>query len=169
MLILAASTGKNLELARSIESEAINQAMGCRVLDLCALNLPLFQPALKEQGPGESFKELEQAMGQHHGLFVCAPEYNGSIPPSLTNAIAWLSVISPDFREMFSNRPVALASHSGGGGQKVLQAMRQQFSHLGCTVLGRELLATFQKPANPETVKALLQGLKELESLKPQG
>ncbi|NDE22126.1 MAG: hypothetical protein EBZ96_04490, partial [Synechococcaceae bacterium WB9_3_282] len=86
MLILAASTGKNLELARSIESEAINQAMGCKVLDLCALNLPLFQPALKEQGPGESFKELEQAMGQHHGLFVCAPEYNGSIPPSLTNA-----------------------------------------------------------------------------------
>jgi len=43
--------------------------------------------------------------------------------------------------------------------------MRQQFSYLGCTVLGRELLATFQKPAKPETIQALVQDLIKLESI----
>jgi NAD(P)H-dependent FMN reductase len=165
MLIITASSGKNLELAHLIENEIKVQAASCQILDLCGLNLPLFHPEVKEQGAGPGFEELVQALRQHKGLFVCAPEYNGSIPPTLVNAIAWLSVATEDFRELFNLRPIALASHSGGGGSKLLLAMRQQFSHLGSTVLGRELLTTFQKPANPETIEAMVKALVELESL----
>jgi chromate reductase len=67
----------------------------------------------------------------------------------LSNAIAWLSVGSLDFRILFNNRTVGLATHSGGGGQKVLLAMRQQLFHLGCTVLGREVLATPPEASQP--------------------
>jgi hypothetical protein len=59
---------------------------------------------------------------------------------------------------------VALATHSGGGGQKVLLAMRQQLSHLGSTVLGREVLTTPQRPANPDAIAALVSQLSALES-----
>ena len=29
---------------------------------------------------------------------ICAPEYNGSIPPVFTSTLAWLSVQGDDFR-----------------------------------------------------------------------
>jgi NAD(P)H-dependent FMN reductase len=81
----------------------------------------------------------------------------------VTNAIAWLSVSTDDFRALFNGRPVALATHSGGGGNKVALAMRQQLSHLGCTVVGREVVATSQKAANPEAIAALVTQLTALE------
>jgi NAD(P)H-dependent FMN reductase len=87
----------------------------------------------------------------------------------LSNAIAWLSVRSADFRALFQQRPVALGSHSGGGGHRVLVAMRQQFSYLGCTVLGRELLATAQKPLNPQSLIELVGQLDRLDRLAPAG
>ena len=85
-----------------------------------------------------------------------APEYNGSIPPTLSNAIAWLSVGTEDFRELFNGKGAAIATHSGGGGQKVLVAMRLQLSHLGVNVLGRELLTSSQRELNEDSARAVL-------------
>ena len=119
--------------------------------------------------PGPGLERLVDALQRHRALFVCAPEYNGSIPPALSNAIAWLSVRSADFRALFQQRPVALGSHSGGGGHRVLVAMRQQFAYLGCTVLGRELLATAQKPLNPQSLTDLVGQLDRLDRLEPAG
>jgi len=51
---------------------------------------------------------------------------------------------------------VGLATRSGGGGQKVLVAMRLQFSHLGCNVLGRELVTNSSKPLNEEAARGVL-------------
>jgi hypothetical protein len=42
--------------------------------------------------------------------------------------------------------------------------MRQQLAHLGCLVLGRELLSNPEKPANPDTITALVNQLQQLES-----
>ncbi|WP_035991367.1 NADPH-dependent FMN reductase [Leptolyngbya sp. KIOST-1] len=161
MLILSATSGKNLELAHAFEAEATAQGLPAEVMSLPDLQLALYDSLLESSGDG--LLKLEQALKRHKGLIICAPEYNGSIPPVLSNAIAWLSVSTDDFRALFNGRPVALATHSGGGGQKVLVAMRLQLSHLGCTVLGRELLTTFQKPANPETITALVNQLAALE------
>jgi NAD(P)H-dependent FMN reductase len=167
MLILTASSGKNLALAQSIASSAIEQGIKTEIIDLCSLALPLYTTAQQQQGDGGGLDVLVEALQRHQGVIICAPEYNGSIPPSLSNAIAWLSVTREDFREIFSHRPVALASHSGGGGHRVMVAMRQQMAYLGCTVLGRELLATSQKPVNPESITAIVQSLHQLEQLKP--
>jgi NAD(P)H-dependent FMN reductase len=71
---------------------------------------------------------------------ICAPEYNGGIPPVLTSAIAWLSVQGNDFRALFNCRPVVIATHSGSGGASVLTALRLQLAYLGAHVVGRQAL-----------------------------
>ncbi len=164
MLILSATTGSNLDLAHAFASQATVKGLSAEVIALPDLQLLMFDSTNKDQGAGEGLVKLEQALKRHSGLIVCAPEYNGSIPPVLRNAMAWLSVSTADFRALFNTRPVVVATHSGGGGQKVLVAMRQQFAHLGCTVLGRELLTTPQKPANPDSISALVAQLKVLEA-----
>jgi len=169
MLILAASSGENLAMARQIAATAEADGVHAEIMELCRLDLPLYLPTVPDQDPGPGLEQLVEALQRHCTLFVCAPEYNGSIPPVLSNAIAWLSVRSADFRALFQQRPVALGSHSGGGGHRVLVAMRQQFAYLGCTVLGRELLATSQKPLNPQSMKELVGQLDRLDRLGPAG
>lgn len=164
LLICAASSGHNLALAKTLSGMATEMGMDNRVLDLTATGLPLFTPALEAQGRPESLDPVESLFAASTGLLVAAPEYNGSTPPTLSNAIAWLSTQSDDFRALFTLKPVGLATHSGGGGQKVLVAMRLQFSHLGSTVLGRELLTNGKKPLNESSAKAVLSQLKELMS-----
>ena len=97
---------------------------------------------------------------------ICAPEYNGSIPPCLSNAIAWLSVQGDDFRGLFNGRPVAIATHSGGGGMEALISMRIQLAHLGAEVMGRQLLSNYAKPANDDSIDDLLQRLLQQQPLK---
>ena len=162
MLILSATNGTNLKLAHAFAAEATNSGAAAEVISLPDLQLPLYD-SLEGNSAGDGLLKLAQALRQHKSLIICAPEYNGSIPPVLSNAIAWLSVSTDDFRALFNGRPVALATHSGGGGQKVMLAIRQQLSHLGCTVLGREVLSTSQKAANPEAIAALVSQLAALE------
>jgi chromate reductase, NAD(P)H dehydrogenase (quinone) len=162
MLILSATNGTNLDLACAFEAEATTQGLSVELISLPDLHLPLYD-SLESSGAGDGLLKLAQAMRQHKSLVICAPEYNGSIPPVLSNAIAWLSVSTDDFRALFNSRPVALATHSGGGGQKVTLAIRQQLSHLGCTVLGREVLTNSQKAASPEAIAALVSQLSALE------
>jgi len=57
---------------------------------------------------------------------------------------------------VFNGKPAAVATYSGGGGQKVLVAMRLQLSHLGCNVVGRELLTNKAKPLNEEAARTVL-------------
>ena len=89
-------------------------------------------------------------------LVVCAPEYNGLTPPTLNNCIAWLSVRCDDFRILFNNRTVLLATHSGGGGAHCLMAMRQQFSFLGSNVIGRSMTLNSSKPFSQSTMDDLV-------------
>ncbi len=161
MLILSATNGTNLELAKAFAAEAATQGIAAEVISLPELQLPLYDSLVGENNLGLGLARLEQALKQHRGMVICAPEYNGSIPPVVSNAIAWLSVSTEDFRALFNGRPVALATHSGGGGQKVCLAMRQQLAHLGCTVLGREVTT---KPANPVAIAAIVSQLSALES-----
>ncbi len=162
LLILTASHNRNLQLADRVLAASQAAGLPATILDLTTLALNLYTSRGEDQGPGADFQQLHQAMAQAGGLWICAPEYNGGIPPSLTNAIAWLSRAAEDFRALFNSKPVALATHSGGGGQKILSAMRIQLSHLGCTVLGRELLSHGQKPANPDTINAMVAQMQRL-------
>lgn len=161
ILVCAASDGNNLKLAVSLSDIAEKNNIEVDIVDLVACDLPMFTPARKKLGVPEALKELEESFRKARGFILCAPEYNGSTPPVLSNALAWLTTSFDDYRELFNEKPVGLATHSGGGGAKVMFAMRLQMAHLGCNVVGRELLTNYQKALNPESA---LRVLKQIDS-----
>ena len=140
LFVIAASNGENLKLAeRCIHAASQRQAQA----ELIDLSLPLYTPRVQAAGPGADLISLRDRLHAAPRWVICAPEYNGSIPPVLSNAIAWLSVLDDDFRSLFNGRPIAIGTHSGGGGMEVLISIRIQLTHLGADVIGRQLLSNF--------------------------
>ena len=64
--------------------------------------------------------ELKDAIAAADGLLIATPEYNGSIPGALKNAIDWLSRPTDDIARVFGGKPVALVGASPGGFGTVL-------------------------------------------------
>ena len=64
--------------------------------------------------------ELKNAIAAADGLLIATPEYNGSIPGVLKNAIDWLSRPIEDIARVFGGKPVALIGASPGGFGTVL-------------------------------------------------
>ena len=169
LLVITASNGENLKLADRFLIAAKKLGYSCQLLDLTESknDLPIFNPRQnsKDKTP-ENLKSINTQMESHSHWVICAPEYNGSIPPILTNAIAWLSVQGKDFRSLFNKRPIAIASFSGGGCMELLLSMRIQLTHLGALVLGRQLAANKTKIAENESINAILNQLLQLNHYK---
>ncbi len=168
LLVITASNGENLKLAERflIAGKSLNYA--CELLDLTQSehDLPVFNPRhdAKEKAAA-NLESINLQMERHSHWVICAPEYNGSIPPILTNAIAWLSVQGKDFRSLFNGRPVAIASFSGGGCMELLLSMRIQLTHLGALVLGRQLTSNKSKSVEDESIKEILNQLLQIETI----
>jgi NAD(P)H-dependent FMN reductase len=162
LLILAASNGENLKLARRCSDTAEELGASPAILDLTTAGLPLFTPQAQAAGHPPALLTLAQQMEEASCWLICAPEYNASIPPVLSNAIAWLSVHSDDFRALFDSRPIALATYSGSGGTAVLAAMRLQLVYLGANVVGRQLIGNESRPVRGETIVDVLTRLLKL-------
>ena len=155
-----ASDGNNAELAKLVEEHAVNMGHEVTHVSLNACDFPVYTVKReKETDVLPGLQALKDTLSNCDAWFVFAPEYNGSYPPVLNNAIAWLSREGDDFRRLFRDRTVALGTHSGGGGQHVIMAMRMQFSFLGCNVVGRSLVTNRNKPANPESIDAILRSM----------
>jgi len=97
---------------------------------------------------------------------ICAPEYNGSIPPILSNFIAWLSISGDDFRNLFNGQQIAIETFSYGIGLELLTSLRIQLVHLGSQVLGRQLLSSYSKPIDAKTIEDIIQRLLQMKKLK---
>jgi NAD(P)H-dependent FMN reductase len=162
LLVIAASNGKNLLLAERFAAAGRAQGFSSEVLDLTAVALPLFTPRALAAGTPDALAGLQAQLSAAPRWLICAPEYNGSIPPVLTSAIAWLSVQGDDFRALFNSRPIAIASHSGGGGHTLMVALRLQLAHLGAQVVGRQLVSTAANPAKDESIADLVLRLSQL-------
>ena len=128
LLVLAASNGENLKLAQRFVAAAEQRQQRADLLDLTRLDLPLFTPRAEQKERNPPLIKLEQQLQQAPRWVICAPEYNGSIPPVLSNAIAWLSVQGDDFRDLFNGRPIAMATVSGSGGMELLVSLRIQLT-----------------------------------------
>ena len=165
LLVITASHGGNLKLAERFVEAGKKLNYSCQLLDLTKseYDLPLFNPRYnaKDKAP-TNLESINMQMEKHSHWVICAPEYNGSIPPILTNAIAWLSVQGKDFRSLFNERPIAIASFSGGGCMELLLSMRIQLTHLGALVLGRQLTSNKSKIAEDKSIHAILKQLLQL-------
>lgn len=162
LLFCAATDGANLRLCEHAFARAEAFGIKGQLLNLSAIELPLFTSFDGEKPDPSVMTPLAEAFSQATGFFFAAPEYNGLIPPSLVNAITWLSIESTDFRAMFNNKPAVIATHSGGPGQKALLAMRTQLSHLGVNVLGRELSAKDGSDVQESSIDDVLQRIKRM-------
>lgn len=164
VLVIAASNGQNLLLAERFAAAAREQGQSAAVLDLTAIDLPLFTPRSHAKGTPAALAALQARLVSVPRWVICTPEYNGSIPPVLTSAIAWLSMQGDDFRALFNGRPVVIATHSGRGGYTVLTALRLQLAHLGAHVVGRQLVSTPNQPAKDDSIADLISRLSELRA-----
>tara|TARA_Y100001968_G_scaffold277888_1_gene272926 strand:+ start:1250 stop:1774 length:525 start_codon:yes stop_codon:yes gene_type:complete len=166
ILVITASHGKNLNLANQFIDSAKKLNVNADLLDLTCLDLPLFNPRKNNnEAVRETLKALSNQMVSKPRWVICAPEYNGSIPPLFTNTIAWLSIQENDFRKLFNGRPIAMASFSGGGCMELLLSLRIQLTHLGAQVVGRQLASNNNKPAKNESIDDLLRRLLQMQPL----
>lgn len=157
--ILLASTGHNLKLANIINEKAKEMGFESEIISLAELNLPLYTSEEQKKGIPDVVATLTQKLIDSTALAVVAPEYNGLIPPTLNNTIAWTSVADKDWRKAFNNKPTLIATFSGGGGLHALMAMRQQLSYIGANVLGRQLHTNFKKELSMDSLEACLDQL----------
>lgn len=78
--------------------------------------IPLYDGDLEDaSGIPDAVSELKARIRQCDGLLIATPEYNGSMPGVLKNALDWLSRPPGESPEVFAGRPVAVIGASPGG------------------------------------------------------
>lgn len=159
ILIVSATPRSNLQLAKDIAAQAPSD-VETNIVVLEELDLPIYTPTLEaKDGVPVAAHELAQKFLDCGAFVLVAPEYNGSTPPVVSNALAWISRTTKQWRDGFMNKFAVVATMSAGGGVKVTEAMRSQLGHLGTTVHAHSIVCTMQKPLNPETAKKVLSDL----------
>lgn len=155
--ILVASLNENMKLAQKIKDSLAALNLKSEIINLVDLDVTLYN-TVKEQNDGipAAIQTLSATMQNSLGYIVVSPEYNYSIPPVLSNVVAWLSRSGDSFRELFSLKCVQLATHSGSGGSDVCNALRTQFSKLGAIVAPREIITTYQKSIEDDSLQRIL-------------
>ena len=88
LVALYASTGKNADLAKSCAEIAQNVGHEAQLIDICGLDFPLYTPEVEEATEHiDGLAELMDSLSASDGWIVCAPEYNGSMPPVLNKTV----------------------------------------------------------------------------------
>ena len=151
--VFLSSQNKNKELAAEIVTSLEANNLSVNLIDLVELDFPLYSSKTQDRigTPNELMKLYDQCKASDGFIFV-APEYNGGIPPVLTNALAWLSVIGKDWRDAFNRKVAGIATFSGGEGMNLIIGLRTQLAYVGLTVIGRTLQVNYKKPLNPDSL-----------------
>lgn len=92
-----------------------------------------------EHAPGDAVGALREAIGQADVVLFATPEYNGSVPGALKNAIDWAS--RPAKAAALRNKPVAVVGASTGmfGAVWAQAELRKVLATAGARVIDREL------------------------------
>lgn len=159
--LIVASNQQNLVLAGKFQQYLAQHHAAINLINLVELNLPMYTAVEESQGgiPRPVLQLLPQ-MQQADGIVWITPEYNGGLPPVLVNFIAWLSRSGGDnWRSAFSGKKAALATHSGGNGTSALALLRLQLAYLGMNVIGQQIVTTYDKRLNEQSLAAVVAQL----------
>jgi NAD(P)H-dependent FMN reductase len=137
VLVLSASLGKVSMNASLAQLAARHAAQFGAVVDQASMrefDAPSYDPDLEASGeipPGA--QEFHRRLIANDAFVIASPEYNGSMPGLLKNAIDWGSRFRP---QPFHERHGLLlsASPSMGGGNRGLWALRVPLEHLGARI-----------------------------------
>ena len=157
ILIISATSDLNLDLAKDLQVLLSDLGQEAEILELEKLKLPLFG---SENRPAtDTAEKLTDQMIDASAFIVCAPEYNGGVPPILSNAITWITVQTKNWRDAFNSKWALISTHSAGSGYRFLTAFRSQLEYLGSNVLARTIAVSDENPLDKDSAKRILQGL----------
>tara|TARA_Y100000588_G_C13823976_1_gene740611 strand:- start:90 stop:599 length:510 start_codon:yes stop_codon:yes gene_type:complete len=145
LLIISATSQTNLSLANRIAKIVDNDKYIINIMNIEEYELPLFNPSRIEKDKkkfAESIEEITNQIVQSDGVVICAPEYNGNVPPVLSNAIAWISVTTSYWKDGFKEKDFFIASSSGGKAVRFFHSMQSQLEHLGGKVFDKKIIIT---------------------------
>ena len=102
-------------------------------------DLPVYDQDLDDGDVSESVRRLRDAWGSADAILFATPEYNGSVPGGLKNAVDWAS--RPKGEAALLNRTVAVVGASTGqfGALWAQQDLRRILGIAGARVVGDEL------------------------------
>ncbi len=117
-------------------------------IDLRDYPLPIFCADGIENGEFDANAlRLQDLMAEHDGFLIASPEYNGSIPGGLKNAIDWISRANSKYKmyEPVKGKYSALMTASPGqfGGLRCLSHLRAVLTMLSIHVLPMEVAVPF--------------------------
>jgi len=159
ILIVSVTSGNNYKLAQELETVLKTKKINYNLIKLDDFSIPLYHPKIEKTTELENISKLDDLFQNADGFIFCAPEYNGSIPPILTNVIAWISVKSLNWRGAFNEKSALICTHSGGAGNNFINSLRIQLNHLGVIVLPRGISKTDTDPLKEESVSKILDQL----------
>lgn len=98
----------------------------------------------KDRGIPESAVQLARQIAAHDAVLICTPEYNGSVPPLLKNAIDWVSRVKSDGGRALRPYPgkvVGVCSSSNGhfAGIRSANHLRAILAHIGMEVVSAQV------------------------------
>ncbi len=117
------------------------------LIDLRNYPMPVLNMDDVENGFDVHAVRFQDILVEHDGILIASPEYNGSIPGGLKNAIDWASRQSDKYKtnEVFLGKVAAMITASPGsfGGIRCLSHLRGVFSIMGVNVLPSEIAVGF--------------------------
>jgi chromate reductase, NAD(P)H dehydrogenase (quinone) len=132
----------NTSLLRAA-AEAAPEGVEVELFEPSAIaDLPLYDQDLDGLDAPESVQRLREEWADADAILFATPEYNGSVPGGLKNAIDWAS--RPRLEAALTNKTVAVVSTSTGqfGGMWAQADLRKILGIAGARVVGDELPVT---------------------------
>ena len=115
-------------------AELLPEHMSLEIADLAAI--PLYNQDHDGPAAPEAVKHLKARIRAADALLIATPEYNGSIPGVLKNAIDWAS--RPMNDSPLSGKPLAIMGAGGMGGTIRAQlALRQLSTAINTLIINR--------------------------------
>jgi len=139
-----------LAVSGSLRAESYNTKLLAEAVSVAPVGAKLVPwgdlvsiPAFSEDGEndaGPAVHALRAAIAEAGAVLIATPEYNGSLPGQLKNALDWASRPFPD--NVLRDKPVAVigASPSPGGTARAQADARKVLTAIGARVLDAEVL-----------------------------
>ncbi len=118
------------------------------LIDLGEYPMPIYNPDDHENnGFDANALRFQGLLTEHDGFLIASPEYNGSLPAALKNAIDWASRPGDRYprSEIFQGKFAAIMTVSPGsfGGVRALSHLRGVLMSVGVNVLSAEIAVSF--------------------------
>lgn len=115
-------------------------------IDPATLDLPIYSDAIERTAFPPAALALKETLKAQDGILFVTPEYNGSIPPLLKNAIDWAS------RPTGEESLVALSAYRGKAAA-LMSASISPFGGMRALAHLRQILSTIQMLVIPDQVQ----------------